>query len=198
MGLVPGDLGLFTATVETVQPRHEKRFALNISFLVKGFFSSAFQDGKAKSAQADLHWNNCWVTASTSSQSRLSQRQVWFCWGSLFWFWKDMLCPWDFFLLDNQHLGRCHRFHQCRSPLCLFFLDWTPSPQDQHGVSWSFQMKLGKWAGWLASALRCTKRPCREGAFARRSNKCNFLHELAVPHWLQRGRRENKKRATVC
>lgn len=103
-----------------------------------------------------------------------------------------------FFLLDNQHLGRCHRFHQCGSLLRLFFLDWAPSLRDQHGVSWSFQMKLGKWAGWLASALRCTKRRCREGAFARRSNKCNFLHELAVPHWLQRGQRENKKRATVC
>jgi len=54
VGLVAGVSGLCTVTEETVQTRHAKRFALSISFLVKGFGTSALQNGKARAAQADL------------------------------------------------------------------------------------------------------------------------------------------------
>lgn len=158
------------------------------SSLVKGFISSALQRRQRQQKQIYTKTTAALLSQhqTPSSQSWLSQRLVVFFQGGVFCFWKDTLCPWGCFF-DNPHLGRCHRFHQCRSLLRLFFLDRAPSLWDQHGVSWSFQMKLGKWAGWLASALRCTKQHCGEGAFARKSNKCNFLHELAVPHWLQKG-----------
>lgn len=94
---------------------------------------------------------------------------------------------WFLFFFGRPTFGAMPQIPSMWEPAAPFLFRRAPSLWEQHDVSWSFQMKLGKWAAWLASAIRCTKRHCGGSAFARKSNKCNFLHELAVPHWLQKG-----------
>lgn len=113
-------------------------------------------EGKGSTSRSTLKWRLSYHPNNGFLPPRHGCHKGWFGFLGAVCFGFGRIHFEIFFFWTTCFVGQCHRLHQCGSLLCLFFLDWAPSLRDRHGVSWSFQMKLAKWAGWLASARNST------------------------------------------